>query len=365
MSYERENIQRMAGYQPGEQPADGQVLKLNTNENPWPPSPSAMAVLQQLPEDVLRRYPSPTAAAVRQQAAGLHGVSTDHIVTTNGGDELLRLAMTTFVPPGSPIGITEPSYSLYPVLAAIHDSPIEAVELDAQWSPPDDFAARMNAAGVPLSLIVNPHAPSGHLLSAARISQLAAALDGVLLVDEAYVDFAPADHDVVDLIHRHDNLLILRTLSKGYGLAGLRLGYGIGNPGLIAPIAGKTRDSYSVDAVADAVGAAALADQDHARSTWQAVREARRQLTRALRARGFTVPESATNFCLATRPPDSPLSAAAIKDRLKRRGILIRHFDTPRLSDKIRISIGTPQQNDRLIAALDEILTAAADQSAG
>ncbi|MEX0373826.1 histidinol-phosphate transaminase [Spiribacter pallidus] len=365
MTYERENIQRMAGYQPGEQPDDDRVLKLNTNENPWPPSPAAMAALQQIAEDALRRYPSPTAAAVRHQAARLHGVSTDQIVTTNGGDELLRLAMTTFVPPGAPIGIAEPSYSLYPVLAAIHDSPIEAAELDAQWSLPDDFAERMNAAGVPLTLIVNPHAPSGHLLPAARISQLAAALDGVLLVDEAYVDFAPADHDVVGLIARHDNLLVLRTLSKGYGLAGLRLGYGIGAPGLIAPIAEKTRDSYSVDAVADAVGAAALADQDHARSTWQAVCDARGRLTRALEARGFTVPESATNFCLATRPPDSPLSAAAIKDGLKARGILIRHFDTPRLADKIRISVGTPEQNDRLITALDEILAAAADQPAG
>ena len=352
MTYERDSIRPMAGYVPGEQPTDPGVIKLNTNENPWPPSPRVMQALTGIEADTLRRYPSPGAAAVVEAAARLHDVRPDQIVTTNGGDELLRLAITTFVPPGRPIGIAEPSYSLYPVLAAIHDSPVHRVALEADWALPADFAAAMNAAGVPLTLLVNPHAPSGRLLDAASISALADELQGVLLVDEAYVDFADPGHDVVSLIHRHDNLMILRTLSKGYSLAGLRVGYGLGSAGLIQPIATKTRDSYSVDAVADQLGAVALTDQTSARSSWHAVREERRRLTAALRAHGFEVPDSQANFCLARVPDDAAANAGALYTALKDQGILVRHFDTPRLHNHLRISVGTPAQNDALLAAL-------------
>lgn len=356
MQYERDTIQRMAGYAPGEQPSETTVIKLNTNENPWPPSPAAMAVLQAFSAEDLRRYPSPTAAAFLAQASQLHEVPVDCLVATNGGDELLRLAITTFVAPGQPIGVAEPSYSLYPVLAAIHESPIKAVELDPDYALPSDFAQQMNAAGVPLTFLVNPHAPSGRLLDAKQIDALAGELDGVLLVDEAYVDFAPDDHNVVPLIQRHDNLMILRTLSKGYSLAGLRLGYGIGSPGLIRPIAEKTRDSYSVDALADAIGAAALADQTSARASWQAVRDERSRMSDALADRGFTVIPSHSNFCLARMPATANISAEQVYQRLKARNILVRHFATERLQDCLRISIGTPEQNDTLLAALDGIV---------
>ena len=356
MVHERDNIRRMTGYTPGEQPSDATVIKLNTNENPWPPAASVLAALATIDAETLRRYPSPSAAACLAAAARVHGLRADQLVATNGGDELLRLAITTFVPPGTPIGIAEPSYSLYPVLAAIHASPVQAVELGEDWSLPADFAARMNAAGVALTLLVNPHAPSGRLVDAARIDAIAAELDGVLLVDEAYVDFAAPGHDLIPLIERHDNLMILRTLSKGYSLAGLRLGYGIGPRGLIAPIAGKTRDSYSVDAVADALGAAALNDQAAARASWQAVREERARLTAALRERGFAVPGSEANFCLARVPAPARQSAGALAQGLRERGILVRHFDTPRLADCLRISIGTPAQNTALLSGLDSLL---------
>lgn len=356
MQYARDNIQRMNGYTPGEQPDAGTVIKLNTNENPWPPSPAVMSALANVPAEALRRYPSPSAAQFLAQAAQHHQLERSQLVATNGGDELLRLAITTFVPPGKPIGIAQPSYSLYPVLAAIHDSPVEAVELDGDWQLPANFAERMNAAGVALTLVVNPHAPSGQLMNAEQISALAQALDGVLLVDEAYVDFVDPGHDVVSLIHQHDNLLILRTLSKGYSLAGLRLGYGMGCAALIAPIAQKTRDSYSVDALADALGAAALSDQETAQQSWQAVRDERARLTQALRAREFNVISSQSNFCLAYTPPQSPRSAAQLYADLKARNILVRHFATPRLSDAIRISVGTPAQTDQLLTELDRLL---------
>ncbi|MDR9454919.1 MAG: histidinol-phosphate transaminase [Spiribacter sp.] len=356
MQYERDAIQAMTGYTPGEQPADSGIIKLNTNENPYPPAESVMVALSALQPEALRRYPSPSAATFLSEAARLHKLSTDQLVATNGGDELLRLAITTFVEPGQPIGIAEPSYSLYPVLAAIHGSPVHAEPLGADWSMPDDFGARMNAAGVPLTLFVNPNAPSGHLTSAERIDALASELDGVLLVDEAYVDFADPGHDVLSLVNRHDNLLILRTLSKGYSLAGLRLGYGIGAPGLIAPIATKTRDSYSVDAVADTLGAAALADQAAAKRTWQAVRAERQRVCAALRTRGFTIPDTEANFCLAQVPVDARKDAAGLYEGLKDRGILVRHFSTPRLENCLRISIGTEAQNNLMLGALGDLL---------
>lgn len=356
MTYERDIVRHMAGYVPGEQPTDSGIIKLNTNENPWPPSPRVIDALATVSAESLRRYPSPSAAAFLAEAATLHGVDTDQLVATNGGDELLRLAITTFVPPGRPIGIAEPSYSLYPILAAIHDSPVHRVALDDDWSLPAGFPDELNAAGVPLTLLVNPHAPSGRLLNAAAIARLADALEGVLLVDEAYVDFTDPDHDVVSLIAHHDNLMILRTLSKGYSLAGLRLGYGIGPASLIQPIAAKTRDSYSVDAVADQLGAAALADPETARASWASVRRERQRLTDTLRGWGFGVPDSQANFCLAQVPTDAHRSAASIYAGLKHDGILVRHFDTPRLQDQLRISVGTPAQNDALLESLQRQL---------
>ncbi len=356
MDYQRDNIRQMTGYAPGEQPSDPAVIKLNTNENPWPPSPGVMACLQSFSGELLRRYPSPTAIDVIEQAAQHHSVATDQIVATNGGDELLRLALTTFVEPGQAIGIAEPSYSLYPVLAAIHNSPVERVELNDDWSLPVDFAEQMNAANVALTFIVNPHAPSGTLLGAERISQLASTLNGVLVVDEAYVNFCDNQQAIVELIGQHDNLLILRTFSKGYSLAGLRLGYGIGAASLIAPIAEKTRDSYSVDALANALGAAALADQSSAQASWEAVRTERAALTEALRNRRMHVPTSHTNFVLAEVPETVGLSAQALYEGLKARGILVRHFATPRLANSLRISIGTPAQNNALLETLDALL---------
>ena len=183
MSYERPNIRRMHGYTPGEQPQSGNPVKLNTNENPYSPASAVIEAARSIDPEALRRYPSPTSAVFRAEAAGAHGVHPDNIVCTNGGDELLRLAITTFVEPGRPIGMAEPSYSLYPVLAAIHDSPVERVELAPDWSMPEDFARRMNDAGVQLTFLVNPHAPSGTLYTTEEIAGLACDLDGVLLID--------------------------------------------------------------------------------------------------------------------------------------------------------------------------------------
>jgi histidinol-phosphate aminotransferase len=319
-----------------------------------------MDALSSLSTDALRRYPPPSADALRARIAALHGLSLDHVVAVNGGDELLRLVVTTFVEPGEAIGVVEPSYSLYPVLAEIHGCPIVRADAGADWSLPTDLGARMHAAGAKLLLVVNPHAPSGTLSSIAQLDALAASFPGVLLVDEAYVDFVdPAlGHDVVPLLQRRDNVLVLRTFSKGYSLAGLRVGYGLGQPSLVSPLLWKTRDSYNLDAIAQRLAEASLAHRAAATRTWELVRSERTRLASALRALGFELPDSQSNFVLARVP--AALSAPALQQRLEARGILVRYFDADRLRDKLRITVGTEAQNDRLLAELEAACRGAA-----
>lgn len=356
-AYERANIRRMHGYSWGEQPTDPRTIKLNTNENPYPASPRVAAALAAIDVSQLRRYPPPLADGFRQTASTLHGLPSDWFMATNGGDELLRLLITTFLEPGQPLATTAPSYSLYPVLAAVQDCPTLEVPMDAAFALPADLARQANAAGAGLTCVVNPHAPSGRLFERAEIDALASELDGLLLVDEAYVDFVDPErgHDLTPLLRDHDNLILLRTLSKGYALAGLRFGYGIAQPGLLAPMVGKTRDSYNVDFIAQQLASAALGDQDWARDNCNRVREQRRQLTEALRALGCVVPDSQSNFVLAQVPATA--DAAALKQGLQADGVLVRHFATPGLSDRLRISVGTAEEHARLLQCLKALLS--------
>lgn len=355
MSYERQLVTRLHAYVPGEQPQGGKVVKLNTNENPYPPAEAVMQAVHAVPAEMLRRYPSPTAEPFRRAAAKLHGVAPEQVIATNGGDELLRLALTAFVEPGTPIGTAEPSYSLYPVLADIHGALVQRAELEEDWSLPPDFAQTMNDSGANLVLLVNPHAPSGRLSTAADLADIARTLNGVLLIDEAYVDFVdPARaHDTLALLEKFDNVLILRTLSKGYSLAGLRFGYGIGSAALIRALH-KVRDSYNLDAIAQAAATVALEHRDVAARSWAAVRAERERLATALIGLGMSVPASETNFLLAQN--SGGRAARGVYEGLKERGILVRWFDQPRLRDRLRITVGTPEQNDALLRALQELL---------
>jgi histidinol-phosphate aminotransferase len=361
MSYERPNIERLTPYTPGEQPRHPRLVKLNTNENPYPPAQAVLDAIRDVSADSLRRYPPPLADAFRDTVQQVLGVPAGQVIATNGGDELLRMAVSVFCPPSGDhgrggIGVAEPSYSLYPVLAEIHDTPVTRVPLRDDWSLPDDFAAKVLSAGCRLVLVVNPHAPSGHLESAARLEQLARDLSGraVLLIDEAYTNFATAN--ALALLRPQaglDNVLILRTLSKGYSLAGLRFGFGLGSAGVIEALH-KARDSYNVDILAQAAATAALQAREHAQGTWQRVIDERARVTAALRQRGFSLPDSQSNFVLAAPPAGRP-DARATYESLKQQGIFVRYFDQDRLRDKLRITIGTPQQNDALLAALDAL----------
>lgn len=356
MSYERDNIRRMDGYVWGAQPDDPRVVKLNTNENPFPASPAVQAALASMDVAALRRYPSPWAQGFREAAAAVLGTRPERIIATNGGDELLRLAITTYLEPGRPLATTRPSYSLYPVLAAVQDCPTVEFALHDDFGLPADLARRANEAGAGLFCLVNPHAPSGTLWPLDDVARLAEDLDGVLLLDEAYVDFVDPglEHDAVPLTEIFDNVLILRSLSKGYALAGLRFGFGIGAETLLEPMLTKTRDSYNVDHVAQTLATAAITDRAWAADNHARVRAERERLAGALAERGFLCPPSQTNFLLARVPGGA--DAATLRAGLEARAILVRHFAVPDLADALRISVGTPEEDDALLAGLDELL---------
>ena len=356
MTFERPNIEKMQGYTYGEQPSDASVIKLNSNENPYPASPAVREVLAGFDPSDLRRYPPALANNFRDAAASLHGLKRENILATRGGDELLRLLFTTFTDPGDVVAMTDPTYSLYPVLAQIQDVGIHQIEMTDEYGLLDDFGDRANAAGAKMTFVVNPHAPSGSLISKAEIVALADKLNSLLLVDEAYVDFIDPEHgyNCLDLADSRDDVIFLRSLSKGYGLAGLRFGYGVGHPSLIEPMLTKTRDSYNLDAISQLIATAAIQDQTYAHSCWQKVRDARTQLSHDLIQRGFHVPGSQANFVLATVPSNG-MPAAEIYKALRARTIFVRYFDAPGLEDKLRISIGTPEENDALLKGLDEL----------
>ena len=358
MTYERKNIQQMTGYTPGEQPDSFDVTKLNTNENPYPPGEAVMETLRKIDAESLRRYPPPLAKEFRELTAQIHGLTPENIIATNGGDELLRLAITTFVDPHQPIGYAEPSYSLYPVLAEINNSPVVRIPLNGDWSLPQDFAKRLNENRVKLAFIVNPHAPSGLLTNVESLATIADEFDGVLLIDEAYVDFVDPqlNYNAIRLVNRYNNVLILRSLSKGYSLAGLRFGYGLGAQSIIAPMLTKTKDSYNVNAISQQLAVSALNNREQAERTWRTVREERQRLSDRLEKIGLLCPTSQSNFLLATVPESIRGGAKIVYESLKRRNIFVRYFNADRLRDKLRITVGKPEENDMLLKALGELV---------
>lgn len=346
MPYFRNNVERTPAYVPGFQPQAPDIVKLNTNENPYPPSPQALKALQALSPEHLRRYPSPQGDAFRQAAAQLHGLIPDWIICCNGGDDLLSIAIRAICDEQRALAYPWPTYSLYPVLARMHDCPVIEVPFNADFSLPAELA-RVNA---PLTIVCNPNAPSATMIPATELGQLARDLDGILLIDEAYVDYA--DADCLGLVKEHDNVLILRSMSKGYSLAGARFGYGVAQPALIEGLL-KVKDSYNVTAMSIAVATAALQDQNYLRAMIAQIKQHRADLTGGLRDLGWTVGDSQTNFVLAQV---TGADATEIHAALAQRHIYVRYFNMDGLRDKLRISVGTPQQNQRLLSALQDIL---------
>lgn len=345
MGYFRESIANMKGYTPGFQPTAADVVKLNTNENPYPPSPKVMEVIRRLHPERLRRYPQPLGDAFRDAAAKILGVEPQQIICANGGDDLLAICTRAFCDGNRPMAYARPTYSLYPVLAQIQGcETIELVRAD-NWL---NDLAKVNA---PLTIVCNPNAPTTDFVEVEELGKLAGALEGILLVDEAYVDFAR--DNAIRLVKEHDNVIVLRSMSKGYSLAGLRFGYGVAQQALIEGLM-KVKDSYNVDAVAIAAAATAILDQTYFWSNVELIKTERQRLTESLRLLGFEVPDSQANFVLARC---SRIPAKQVYETLANRNIYVRYFELPDLEDKLRITVGTPEQNKILVKALQEIFS--------
>ena len=346
MGYFRENIEKVKGYEPGFQPSQKEVIKLNTNENPYPPSPMVLKVLAEINTEQLRRYPDPVGNKFRKAAAEINEVEPDFIMCCNGGDDLLRMAFQAFCDENRPVAYPVPTYSLYPVLANLQNCRAIEVPFDAEFNLPAKLAGT-NAA---LTIVCNPNAPTGTFISVDELASLADEINSVLLIDEAYVDFA--ENNCTALVKDFDNIIILRSMSKGYSLAGMRFGYAIARPEMIAGLM-KVKDSYNVDAVAIAAATAAIKDQKYFKENVQKIKAERARLAQQLKNIGLDVPESFSNFVLAKC---SNGRAAEVYEKLTQRNIFVRYFTYPRLEDKLRITVGTPEQDDKLIAALKDIL---------
>ncbi|RUL88068.1 histidinol-phosphate transaminase [Tautonia sociabilis] len=344
------HVERMAGYVPGEQPKDaGTIIKLNTNENPYPPSPSVgKAIAQALGDGRLRLYPDPAATNVREAVARRHGqgVTPEMVLVGNGSDDCLTIVTRAFVGPGDVLSYPTPSYILYRTLAEIQGARAVEVPFRADWTiDPAAFAADRPR----LALLANPNSPSGTMLPPSAVGEIARRLDCPLVVDEAYADFA--GEDCIGLVSELPNVIVTRTLSKGLSLAGLRVGYLIARPEVIAGL-NKVKDSYNCDTLSLLGAEAALDDEAYTRSIRDRVIATRSRMIAAVRALGYEVPESRGNFIWCAGGPP----AESVYEALKERRILVRLMRYPGRPPGLRITVGTDEQADRLLSALGEIV---------
>ena len=348
MNYLRPHLEQLAGYVSGEQPQSGKFIKLNTNENPYPPSPAVIRAIETAARSGLGRYPDPVATTFRHRAGELLNVEPESIICGNGSDELLTMLVRATVGEGQLVRTPYPSYVLYRTLAEIQAARCEEVPFQSDWSLPDAFST--DAAGLRLVLLPNPNSPSGTVVSRDAVRDMAGRLPCLLVVDEAYVDFA--DADCLSLARECENVVVTRTLSKSYALAGLRFGFAVAASAVIAALH-KIKDSYNCDALSIAAATAALDDQDWLRDTTAKIKATRARLTSQLRELGFEVTESQANFVWCTHPARP---AKTLYDELKARHILVRYMEYPGWGDGLRISVGTDEQIDACLTLLGELL---------
>lgn len=340
----RKAVEQLSAYTPGEQPRGTGVIKLNTNENPYPPSPKVAGAMKNIDPAKLRLYPDPVCTSLRKKIATYHSCGVEQVFVGNGSDEVLALALRAFVERNGSVGYFDPSYSLYPVLAAIEGIRTAPVSLadDFGWTPP-------SLADTSLFFLTNPNAPTSLLFSKSDVSAFCRSYPGVVLIDEAYVDFAPGH--CVDLSLQLPNVLCARSLSKSFSLAGLRIGYAVGSVGLIEALY-KIKDSYNVSYLAQELASAAMEDIAWMRANVERIRTTRDRVAGVLTGWGNFVYPSATNF-IWVRPAGKP--AREIFESLRSRNIFVRYFPGPRTGNHIRITIGTDEQMDAFLAAWREV----------
>lgn len=339
----RECVRQTAGYVPGEQPQTDDYTKLNTNENPYPPP---AAIFEGLQEELakVRLYPDPVSTKLRKAAAKVFGVSLENVLAGNGSDDILNIAIRTFVNPGETIAFLDLTYSLYKTLAKVHGASVVEIPTDERF----ELDRAIACPEAKLIFLASPNPPVGKHLNRDYLEETCANAAGVVVIDEAYVDFS--EKNCLDLANQYDNVLITRTMSKSYSLAGMRVGFGIGSTALIEQM-DKVRDSYNLDRVAQFLATAAFESHDYFEQIWQKVRHTRSRLITSLEKLDFSVFDSDSNFVLA-----SPrwIEASQLYAGLKKRKVLVRYFNHPRITDYVRISIGTDEEIDRLLSAIED-----------
>jgi histidinol-phosphate aminotransferase len=344
MSYFRPEIEQMAGYVPGEQPQGGKFIKLNTNENPYPASPAVNRAIASVLERGLAKYPDPMGAAFRRRAGEVLGVDPAWILCGNGSDDILTIITRALVGSGECLRLAYPSYILYKTLAQLQGARAEEIRFNADWTLPAAFAAP--SGDLKLVFLPNPNSPSGTVLPPETILEIADRLPCPLLVDEAYADFA--EQNCVSLVAQNEKIMVSRTLSKSYALAGLRFGFLIAQPQLIEQFV-KVKDSYNVDALSIAGATAAIDDQAWLAENVAKVKKTRERLTAGMRGLGFASVDSQANFVWNPHPsiPLKPLY-----EHLKANQILVRYMDYAGWGDGLRISVGSDDQIDACLAVL-------------
>ena len=354
-------VRKLHAYVPGEQPKVKGLIKLNTNENPYPPSPKVLSAMQAAIDGRMRLYPNPSAQLLREQLAALHKCSPDQIIIGNGSDELLALGVRAFVEPAangdsassepskSRVQYFWPSYSLYPVLAETHGATPYSVPLLEDFGLPSVSQLRRGKRWdfqAALTFITTPNAPSGRGYATRELEVLCSAMKGVVVLDEAYVDFA--DENALELCLKYPHVIISRTFSKAYSLCFQRIGYWIGHPELISALH-RIRDSYNVNGLAQIAASATLKNLSYYQRNFRRVTESRSRVAEALTGLGWTVLPSQTNFILA-RPPGPP--ARQWLEDLRRKKILVRWFASPNLESFLRITIGSESEMDTLLKTI-------------
>ncbi|MDX2111935.1 MAG: histidinol-phosphate transaminase [Verrucomicrobiota bacterium] len=346
------HIRSMSPYVPGLQPQEPGWIKLNTNENPYPPSPKvAEAILAEV--DKLRLYPVPDARPLRKALAKFHGVDESNVIIGNGSDDTINMLMRVFCGATESAGWTLPSYSLYPTLIGIQNTTLLSVPFERNMELPIDAIA---ASGAQIFFLTSPNAPTGTAFSNESIAALLERYEGILVVDEAYADFAP--ENAVALLHKYPNLVITRTFSKSYSLAGLRVGYGLASAEIVS-LMDRVRDSYNLDRLAQAGALAALLDQDYHRMTTAKILATRASTVAELRSRGWFVYDTHTNFVFTepvnARGEKGPTVGKSLFDHLNKNKVLVRYFGShPFTASFLRISIGNDAEMQALYAILDQ-----------
>jgi len=345
------HVHQLHPYVPGEQPKIANLVKLNTNESPYGPSPKVIEVLRAELDgrsDDLRLYPDPTSQALVATIAEYFDLENSQVFVGNGSDEVLAHAFNAFFKQDRPLLFPEISYSFYPVYCGLYNVDYRAVPLAEDFSI--NVADYSQAGGV---IIPNPNAPTGILLSLSEIeSLLQTNADCVVIIDEAYVDFG--GESAASLINQYDNLLVVQTLSKSRALAGMRVGFALGHPDLIEALV-RVKDSfnsYPIDRLAQLAAIAAFQDEAYFKASCEAVVRDRELLVAELQVRGFSVLPSSANFVFATHAQVPAVDIAAV---LRQQGVIVRHFNKPRIDNFLRITIGTPEQNQALLSALDHL----------